>query len=565
MKNKFDNEIVAILSYANNSKKLEILEECVDVAKSHGFKVILSSAIEVPNFIAEKADYLIIDKENPVISGEELQQINGAIFYTISRPQFTNSYCIDINHSYAVLKLMKNAASIANVNGFSNIHYINYDYIINDQSVFMKHNILLEEFDLIYYYFAQNINFMNTGFFSVKTEKIINCFKDINSKKAFCSKEIPILEEFMLKIFRENNVKSKDELIETITKNNKLDLITTSDYLIPKKVNGQVYNFFLFLSFDKETSIYYLITLSNLETDVEIKIGTKSSTIKVTEQPRVIEIKESMLDDVIEINVPDYNHFEKIDRNKKLSICTINDYSIVEKIEDLLNGVKNLDHGDFYQICLKNGTDKVFHHGYNFFYPQFIEKYRNDSFNLIEIGYGDGKSLPVWLEYFPKADITIADINIEITHSDRSRVVKCDQSSLSELNQLAKKVGKARVILDDGSHNPIHQFDTFNYLFKNVLEDGGVYIIEDIEVSYWHSESTLYGYKSGGFNLVEQFQKYQRMINSEFTGVKNDLDISTITFAQNSIIITKRTEKEKRYFDRGYRFQGCVDEICHFG
>ena len=60
-------------------------------------------------------------------------------------------------------------------------------------------------------------------------------------------------------------------------------------------------------------------------------------------------------------------------------------------------------------------------------------------------------------------------------------------------------------------------------------------------------------------------KKYQEMINSEFTGITNELDISTITFAQNSIIITKRTNKEKEYFKRGYRFQGCVDNICHFG
>jgi hypothetical protein len=102
-------------------------------------------------------------------------------------------------------------------------------------------------------------------------------------------------------------------------------------------------------------------------------------------------------------------------------------------------------------------------------------------------------------------------------------------------------------------------------LFKNLLEPGGVYIIEDIELSYWNPESTLYGYKSGYFNLVDSFKKYQEMINSEFTGVNNLLDISTITFAQNCIIITKRTDEEKAYFDRPYRFHQCIDEICHFG
>jgi hypothetical protein len=561
-----NNEVVAILSYADTEKKISILDECIDNSKSKGFKIILSSAIDVPKSLADKVDYLIIDKENPIITGDDLETIGGAIFYWINNPYFKNSYCMDMNHSYAVLKLIKNAASIANINGFEIIHYTNYDYIINDNSVFENHNRWLKDSDLVYYYFTQNVNFMNTGFFSIKTEKISDCFKEVNSKLDFCKKGIPVLEEYMLKSFQENNLILKGEIIEQLNEKNKLDLVTTSDYLVPIKINGKtVGNFFLFLSFDRETKNYYLITLSNLETELELKINEKISKIKVSEIARVIKIKESMLDNGIYVNVPDYNYFELINRSKKTSICDILNDSIVENIEDLFQDENISSEGIFYQLCKKNEADKVYYHGYNYFYPQFIEKFRNDSFKFLEIGYGDGKSLPVWIEYFPKADITIADINVELTYSDRCRVVKFDQSSLSDLEKLKEKLKSVKLIIDDGSHNPIHQIQTFDFLFKNLLEDGGVYIIEDIEVSYWHPESTLYGYKSGTFNLVDHFKKYQEMINSEFTGITNELDISTITFAQNSIIITKRTNKEKEYFKRGYRFQGCVDNICHFG
>lgn len=220
---------------------------------------------------------------------------------------------------------------------------------------------------------------------------------------------------------------------------------------------------------------------------------------------------------------------------------------------------------DFYDISNRNDTDKVSYHGYHFFYPKYFEQFRTNDFKMLEIGYGGGASVKTWIEYFPNADITVMDINVEVNYSDRCRVIKGDQSNISDLNKIIEKIGSAKLILDDGSHNPIHQFETFNHLFKHLLEPGGVYIIEDIEVSYWNPESTLYGYKSGYFNLVDSFKKYQEMINSEFTGVKNLLDISTITFAQNCIIITKRTEEEKEYFDRLYRFHGCVDEVCHFG
>ena len=214
---------------------------------------------------------------------------------------------------------------------------------------------------------------------------------------------------------------------------------------------------------------------------------------------------------------------------------------------------------------MNNQTDKVYYHGYHHFYPQYFDKFRYEKFNLLEIGYGDGASMKTWIEYFPDADITVMDINVEHIESDRCRVIKGDQSKKSDLDKIINSVNTAKLIIDDGSHNPVHQFDTFNYLFKNLLEPGGVYIIEDIEVSYWNPESTLYGYESGYFNLIDSFKKYQEMINSEFTGVKNYLDISSITFGQNCIIITKRTKEQSDYFNRTYRFNGCVEDVCHFG
>ena len=45
------------------------------------------------------------------------------------------------------------------------------------------------------------------------------------------------------------------------------------------------------------------------------------------------------------------------------------------------------------------------------------------------------------------------------------------------------------------------------------------------------------------------------MINAEFSGKKNYLKISSITYGQNCIIIKKQTEEESNYFNREYRFK----------
>lgn len=208
----------------------------------------------------------------------------------------------------------------------------------------------------------------------------------------------------------------------------------------------------------------------------------------------------------------------------------------------------------FLELGQKAGTDKVKHHGYHFFYPFFLDKIRDEKFNMLEIGYGSGESLKMWCEYFPNSNFYCVDINIETIYNERCQVIKADQSNNEDLQKIVKQIGTSKLIIDDGSHNPKHQFDTFIYLFENLLEDGGIYIIEDIETNYWNPNATLYGYQVGNFNLMKNISSCPDMINQEFSKVQNTLKISTITYGQNCIILTKRTKEEQNYFDRKYRF-----------
>jgi hypothetical protein len=209
----------------------------------------------------------------------------------------------------------------------------------------------------------------------------------------------------------------------------------------------------------------------------------------------------------------------------------------------------------FLELCRDTGTDKVNPHGYHFFYPSFLDRMRDETFNMLEIGYGTGQSVKMWCEYFPKCNIFCIDINTELVINDRCKVIKANQANKSDLQLVAEQVVRARLIIDDGSHNPKHQFETFTYLFEHLLEAGGTYIIEDIETSYWRPDKALYGYLVGNFNLMQKMDGYKDMINHEFSKVENALRISTITYGQNCIIITKRTEEEQAYFDRKYRFE----------
>src|SRR5690606_41306911 len=45
-------------------------------------------------------------------------------------------------------------------------------------------------------------------------------------------------------------------------------------------------------------------------------------------------------------------------------------------------------------------------------------------------------------------------------------------------------IGEPDLIIDDGSHINEHVIESFNFLFPR-LKSGGIYVIEDVQTSYW--------------------------------------------------------------------------------
>ena len=208
------------------------------------------------------------------------------------------------------------------------------------------------------------------------------------------------------------------------------------------------------------------------------------------------------------------------------------------------------------ELGKKYGTDKVLHHKYHEIYDFFLKSMYEKKGSILEIGIEDSYSLKMWLELFPNAFVYGIDIGTQFS-GDRYQVYKCDQSNVNDLINVKNKIKSKDIffINDDGSHIPEHQLLTFNTLFP-ILSDGGIYIIEDIETSYWTKNGlfgykTRYGYKHKN-SLVEIFKDVIDSINSEFSGitkhrVKHLEYISNITFSKNCIIITKKKQEKREY------------------
>ena len=139
------------------------------------------------------------------------------------------------------------------------------------------------------------------------------------------------------------------------------------------------------------------------------------------------------------------------------------------------------------------GTDKYGLHQYTPVYEALARPLRSKAVTLLELGVGGygrdlgGESLLMWAAYFRNGRIYGLDIEDKTALSrGRIQVFQCSQVDREKLKKLAGEIGPFDFIIDDGSHLNAHQVESFGILWPFV-KDGGWYIVEDVQTSYWPS------------------------------------------------------------------------------
>jgi hypothetical protein len=142
-------------------------------------------------------------------------------------------------------------------------------------------------------------------------------------------------------------------------------------------------------------------------------------------------------------------------------------------------------------------------HNYLPVYDRYFAPIRQDVRKVLEIGVQGGKSLRMWRDYFPNAEVYGLDLDpaCKAVEEDRIRIVIGDQSKESDLAELPTDFD---IIIDDGSHIPAHQINTFRHLFRHNMNERGIYVVEDcsgtLQAIKWFAElADLLNYWPAGF------------------------------------------------------------------
>jgi hypothetical protein len=148
-------------------------------------------------------------------------------------------------------------------------------------------------------------------------------------------------------------------------------------------------------------------------------------------------------------------------------------------------------------IYVSDKGDKHGHkHDFAKIYETYINRFKNNPINILEIGICDGASLKMWYDYFPNANIIGLDILPKNEYeNDRIKIGILDQSQRIHLEQFSdfciENNIKFDIILDDGSHHMDDQQITLFYML-NLLNSKGIYILEDLHTSLAENGTPLY-------------------------------------------------------------------------
>jgi Cephalosporin hydroxylase len=208
------------------------------------------------------------------------------------------------------------------------------------------------------------------------------------------------------------------------------------------------------------------------------------------------------------------------------------------------------------ELAEEFGSDKWGVHRYTPHYERHLAHLRNDEMVVIELGIGGyareregGASLNMWKWFFPRAQIVGVDIQDKsFVNQRRIQAFQGSQTDRKLMRRIVSRYGAPTVVIDDGSHRSPHVIKSFEILFP-MLTDGGFYVIEDTQTSYWPDwkGSLDLGDPDTSMALVKRLidgLNYEEFLPEDYAPSYTDLHVVAVHCYHNLVVIEKGDNRE---------------------
>lgn len=204
-------------------------------------------------------------------------------------------------------------------------------------------------------------------------------------------------------------------------------------------------------------------------------------------------------------------------------------------------------------IGIEEGSDRSSRtHNYLNQYETFIQKYRNSTMNILEIGGRTSASARLWTRFFPNATLHVIDTHptSELYSIPRVKVLQIDNYSKESIAKVAEVI-QPTLALDDGTHKWSHQMAGLHSIFPSI-KPGGLFIIEDLQTSFGPYEKTHGDTDESTANFLLRFAS--GLLAGTLAPKPNNTaeryltaSIDKISFIRQAAILHKKTTSEFLY------------------
>ena len=142
------NDLVLITAYCPTDEQIEVLEKCLESVKKTGYHILLVSHTHIPIHIQKKCQYYVYDYLNDVSDDYNLFGDN---FFAVDNININSRFFQKFFYGFAIYRMFSIASQLAANFGYKNLHHIEYDCELLDNTLISEHSKLLETYNSILY------------------------------------------------------------------------------------------------------------------------------------------------------------------------------------------------------------------------------------------------------------------------------------------------------------------------------------------------------------------------------------------------------------------------------
>ena len=191
------NDLIFVTAYCPTEEQEAALEKCINSVLKCGKHIALISHTHISIHIQKKCQYYIYDYLNEISDDYNLFGDN---FFAADNIKINSIFFQKSFYGFAIYRMFSIASQLAANFGYKNIHHIEYDCELLDETLISEHSTLLETYDSILYTDNGNEDgFMFGSLKSFKVESLPDNFKNYN--KDFIESEMRRIEPKHLETF----------------------------------------------------------------------------------------------------------------------------------------------------------------------------------------------------------------------------------------------------------------------------------------------------------------------------------------------------------------------------